>query len=396
MTERLYYSDSYRLSFDATVVRSDENDQVHHTVLDRTAFYPTSGGQLHDTGHLGAAPIIDVIDLNGEIVHVSTNPVGQPGDLVEGKIDEARRRRFRQMHTAQHLLSQMVERHCGLPTLSVHLGESYGAIELPGNSIDELSLAAAFDASNLAIAQNTVVSTRFLTPDEAAALPLRKGPSNHDQIRVIQIGEIDYSACGGTHCRSTAEIGLIAHLDTRPQRGNSLVRWLAGDMARDDYWQRLSITRELANELSTSVDHLLSVVSQRLEEATQLRRDKSRLLSELMSSRVTDVVEHRRESASGTWVATEAGDFSGKLTSAFASTIAEAIGGIALVYDGTRVTVASRHDSLSAQGLITELCARSAWRGGGSDSLGNIGPVKPGSWPEFQAIVAELLAGGAS
>ena len=130
MTRRLYYNDPALLEFEATIVASGEIDAMIYTVLDKTAFYPTSGGQMHDTGYINSILIENVIEKDADILHISSKRIGQVGESVRGSIDEPRRFANRQQHTAQHILSQAFFRELDLVTESVHLGESYGNIEL--------------------------------------------------------------------------------------------------------------------------------------------------------------------------------------------------------------------------------------------------------------------------
>ena len=137
MTERLYYKDPALLSFEGTIIESIESDGKHLTVLDKTAFYPTSGGQPHDKGLLNSVAIFDVTESDGNIQHISDSAVGSKGDRVKGEVDSGRRKYFRQLHTAQHILSSVFIELYDFETVSVHLGEDYGAIELKQPSLED-------------------------------------------------------------------------------------------------------------------------------------------------------------------------------------------------------------------------------------------------------------------
>src|SRR6266850_5457663 len=131
MTERLYYTDAYLREFDASVVRVDRRDGRTAVVLDRTAFYPTSGGQPFDVGTIGRLHVIDVVDDDtGEIAHLVDGDAPMPGDRFHGAIDWTRRFDHMQQHTGQHVLSAAIDRLFGVRTVSFHLGTESSTIDL--------------------------------------------------------------------------------------------------------------------------------------------------------------------------------------------------------------------------------------------------------------------------
>lgn len=163
MTERLYYGDPALLEFDATVVGQGQRGEMYFTLLDRSAFYPTSGGQLFDRGALNGIEIVETIEADdGEVRHLSNAPVGQTGDKVHGTVDRPRRQKNRQLHTAQHLISQVFIRLGDAETVSVHLGEEYGAVELNRVDITESELDQAERWTNELILDNLPVEIRVI------------------------------------------------------------------------------------------------------------------------------------------------------------------------------------------------------------------------------------------
>ena len=161
MTERLYYKNPGLLNFEATITEVLENNGKHLTVLDKTAFYPTSGGQPHDKGLLNSVAIFDVIESDDKIQHISDSPVGAKGETIKGEVDLGRRRYFRQLHTAQHILSSVLIELYDFETVSVHLGEDYGAIELKQPSLEKDQLLKAEQLSNEYILQSLPIEIIF-------------------------------------------------------------------------------------------------------------------------------------------------------------------------------------------------------------------------------------------
>src|SRR5271170_1104718 len=212
MTDRLYYHDSFLYRFDAEV-RSVLDGSRPALILDRTAFYPTSGGQIHDTGWLAfenpaaklrVAEVADADD--GQVVHYLEAPIKdvQPGTRVHGTIDAARRRDHMKQHSAQHVLSAAFVRLFNMPTVSFHMADDYCSIDLDTPSLSKEQIELAERLANETVLENCPVDVRFVTRDEAMKLGLRKlPPAERDQLRLIDIRDWDLTACGGTHVTST-------------------------------------------------------------------------------------------------------------------------------------------------------------------------------------------------
>ena len=208
MTDRLYYHDSFLYDFEAEVHEVQEN-QRPALILDRTAFYPTSGGQIFDTGVISTEhenlKVTEVADAeDGRIVHYLETPPKflQPGAKVRGLINATRRRDHMQQHTGQHVLSAAFVRLFNMPTVSFHMADDYCSIDLDTPTLTKDQVEAAEQLANEIILENRVVDIRFVTRDEAGKLGLRKlPPAERDELRLIDIREFDLSACGGTHGR---------------------------------------------------------------------------------------------------------------------------------------------------------------------------------------------------
>src|SRR6266545_2938187 len=233
MTERLYYSDSYIREFDANVVEQTAHEGKTAVVLDRTAFYPTSGGQPFDLGTLSGAKVLDVVDTDdGRILHVVDR--APDGARVNGQIDWVRRFDHMQQHTGQHVLSAAFDRLLNARTESFHLGVEYSTIDL-ARELPAAEIARAEEEANRVVWEDRPVAIRFAGPDEIAKLPLRKEPKREGILRLIDVQDFDLSACGGTHVARTGAIGLIAVAATERLRGGSRVTFLCGGRALAGY-----------------------------------------------------------------------------------------------------------------------------------------------------------------
>jgi alanyl-tRNA synthetase len=230
MTERLYYTDSMLRTFEATVLASDPVADRHEVLLDRTAFYPTSGGQPFDTGTLGGRQVLDVVDRDdGSIAHVVTGPLAV-GSRVAGQIDWARRFDHMQQHTGQHILSAAFDRLHGVRTLSFHLGRETSTIDL-GRDMAAGEIAAAARAASDVVWDDRPVTVRTVSEDEASRLPLRKEPVRSGPLRLVEVDGFDLSACGGSHVPRTGMVGIIAVAGWERFKGGTRVAFVCGGRA---------------------------------------------------------------------------------------------------------------------------------------------------------------------
>ena len=261
MTSRLYYTDPACRDFDAVVTRSIEHDGRPALVLDRTAFYPTSGGQPFDTGTLGPAHVLDVLDVDDEVVHVVDRDVGV-GTAVRGSIDWARRFDHMQQHTGQHLLSAAFEHAFGNRTIGFHMGADLSTIDLE-REVSWSDIDRAVDSANQVVWEDRPVAIRFVSDQEAATLPLRKPPTRGGTLRLIDVSGFDLSACGGTHVARTGAIGLIAVTAAERFKGGSRITFVCGSRAlqalrvlRDAVAGSVRVLSVLPAELPAAIDRL--------------------------------------------------------------------------------------------------------------------------------------------
>lgn len=375
MTERLYYRDPAMLTFKATVLETGSMNGKFFTILDRSAFYPTSGGQLHDTGTINDVAIEEVIERGSQILHLSRTPVKTVDRFVTGQIDKERRTVNRQLHSAQHILSAVIVQVLGLETLSVHLGEDYGAVEVGASEINEHDLKTVEKQANQAVTENLPIIIHFVTAAEAAALPLRKPPAREGQIRVIQIGELDWSACGGTHCHASSEIGLIKITGTEKMRGRTLITFLAGSLALNDYEARYESTQKLGKLLTCGLADLYPKVEKLHEENKSLRSEVTRLQTALLPAHVARLSSLAQKFGKTKLVAQTEPDFDPKLLNNLATQVSQNINGLVILHDGERAIISAGSTAVSANALAQILTKELGLRGGGNQSLAQIGGV---------------------
>jgi alanyl-tRNA synthetase len=268
VTDRLYYTDSHLTDFDATVIECSSLDGRNVVVLDRTAFYPTSGGQPFDTGDLGGARVLEVTDRDADsaVAHVLDRPI-PPGQTVHGRVDWVRRFDHMQQHTGQHILSAAFVRTSGFRTESFHLGGDACTIDLSA-SPDADQVRAAEDEANRIVWEDRAVGVRFVSAAEAAALPFRKEPARSGLLRVVDVSNYDLSACGGTHVVTTGAIGVIAVLGFERFKGGVRVEFACGGRALQRF-------RQLRDAVAGSVRRL-SVLPSELPDAIERLQVDSR------------------------------------------------------------------------------------------------------------------------
>jgi alanyl-tRNA synthetase len=275
MTERLYYHDSYLREFRARVL--DRAEGGAKLYLDRTAFYPTSGGQPHDIGSINGAAVVDVIDEGERIAH----QISAPSDATDADcvIDWPRRLDHMQQHSGQHLLSAVFIEQFGIETCSFHLGEEVSTLDLETPSIDLEKVMAAERRANEAVAENRPIVVTYESAEAAA--DLRKPSDRDGTLRIVSIQGLDRIACGGTHVRLTGEIGPILIRRLEKVRNTTRVEFLCGGRsvrrARADY---NALTR-IAQTFSTSVDETQQVAAAQFETVRESDRLRRKLEGEL-------------------------------------------------------------------------------------------------------------------
>jgi alanyl-tRNA synthetase len=304
MTDRLYYHDSFLYDFDAEI-RSVLESPRPAIVLDRSAFYPTSGGQIHDTGWLTSESsgtklrVTEVADTeDGNVVHYLEAPVKdlQPGTRMHGEIDAARRRDHMQQHSAQHVLSAAFVRLFNMHTVSFHMADDYCSIDLDTPSLTPAQIESAERLANEIVLENRPVDIRFVTPDEASTLGLRKlPPADRDQLRLIDIRGFDLSACGGTHVAHTGQIGSILLRKSEKVRQGCRVEFVAGlravAVARRDY----TMLTDAAALFSSHIYDVPENTRKSLDEIKSLRKQREQFLEDLAAAQAATLLAETPE-----------------------------------------------------------------------------------------------------
>jgi alanyl-tRNA synthetase len=303
MTDRLYYHDSFLYDFDAEV-RSVVETPRPAVILDRTAFYPTSGGQIHDTGWIVSGDekqrVSETADAeDGHVIHYLEAPLknAQTGTPVRGEIDAARRRDHMQQHSAQHVLSAAFVRLFKMPTVSFHMAVDYCSIDLDTLSLSKEQIESAERMANEIVLDNRPVDIRFVKRDEAAALGLRKlPPSERDQLRLIDIRDFDLTACGGTHVNHTGQIGGVFLRKTEKVRQGYRVEFVAGQRAVATARRDFNTLTETAALFSAHIYDVPQQAHKSLDEIRSLRKQLEQSQDELAAAQAATLIAETPES----------------------------------------------------------------------------------------------------
>lgn len=247
-TEKIYHFDTYTKSFEAKVLELREYNDRFAVLLDRTAFYPESGGQPSDSGTINGEEIYDVIELNNEILHIVAVPPST--DVVSCTIDWNRRFDHMQQHTGQHIISACFYKLFNGNTSSFHISSDYSTIEIDIPSFDNEMARELEDMTNQIVFDNTSVSSSFVAPEDLSKLPLRKLPKVSSNIRIVVVDGVDYSPCGGTHVRQTGEIGLIKLKRWEKLKSSYKFDFVCGMRALADYRAKNNTINELGSAMS--------------------------------------------------------------------------------------------------------------------------------------------------
>jgi alanyl-tRNA synthetase len=288
MTERLYYHDSFTKNFTANVASCEPDGARWKVVLDRTAFYPTSGGQPYDLGSLGAVQVLEVADAEEHIVHYTSAEL--PAGPVEGRVDWPRRFDHMQQHTAQHLLSAAFIEIFKLQTVSFHLGEELCTIDLKTAAITQRQLDEVERRTNEIIFEDRVVEIRFGTAAELAEAGVRKEVDREGVLRAIRVEGFDFQPCGGTHLARTGQAGLILLRKSEKRRDSVRVEFVAGGRAlataRRDYASLSEAAAKLTCGLPEVPAGIAKLSDDRRAQSGEMKKLESRL-ADLEAARLT-------------------------------------------------------------------------------------------------------------
>ena len=334
MTERLYYDNAYLTEFDCCVLACRENGAHFDVLLDRSAFYPTSGGQPFDTGTLGNAQVIDVNVIDGDVWHTVTQPL-TPGTTVHGCIDWPRRFDHMQQHAADHMIASALHRLMGGVTIGLHISGDMSTIDvsMPGGAtrLSDEDIRRIEDDVNERIQRNVPVRCWFPEAEELAALPLRKPPTVDEHVRIVAIGEDEMVACGGTHPATAGQLGLVKIVSVTPARGKMRVAFLAGARAMADYRRVSEAAHQTAGMLSTGVENLAASVSALQEKLRAAEFELVRLRREQLLNQAEQFIAEAEALPGGARLIARFVDADAMLLRDLASKLIEAPGMIALL-----------------------------------------------------------------
>ena len=385
MTDRLYYNDPYLREFDGTIRRVADRDGRVSIALDRTAFYPTSGGQPFDTGTLGPYHVVDVFDDDdGTVWHVveprsenenenpeprTLNP--EPGRAVRGAIDWPRRFDHMQQHTGQHVLSAAFERLFRVRTSSFHLGADVSTIDL-ARETTPAEIAAAEDAANAVVWDDRPVAIRFASAEEAAKMPLRKEPLRGGTLRLIDVEDFDLSACGGTHVARTGGIGVIAVARWERFKSGQRLEFVCGGRALRAYRSLRDATSAGVRLLSVLPEELPASIERLQTDARDQKRAIAALQNDLARYRAAEIAASAESTPAGKLVA-RAIDGDANVLKSLATAITSEPGFIVVLVSAASpavVVVARSSDvAVASQKVLAELTATFGGRGGGKPEL---------------------------
>lgn len=275
MTERLYASDSSLLEFDATVVARREHEGRPAVVLDRTAFYAESGGQPWDTGALDDARVVAVAEDGEQVLHVLDRPLA--GDRVHGVVDADRRRDHVQQHHGQHLLSKAFVEVAQAETIAFHLGSQVTTIDLDRFVGEEQARAAERRANEVAW-EARPVRVSMLTAAQARAEGLELPEGVAGDVRVVEAEAFDRQPCGGTHPRTTAEVGVVVITGLERYKGGTRVSFVCGHRALAAIARRRDVLDRLVTTLSAPLDELAGAAQKAKDDLVESERRVKGLL----------------------------------------------------------------------------------------------------------------------
>lgn len=398
MTTRLYYDDSFLTSFDATVVAHSKFGDATSVVLDRTAFYPESGGQLGDRGELGGASILDVQASDDGVVHHLVAPADLErlavGASVKGSIDRARRRVHMALHTGQHMLSRALEDVASAATVSARLGETACTIDVDRAVLEERAVADAEALVNSVIDDDVEVRAFFPTPEELAAIPLRRAPKVATNVRVVRIGDFDFTPCGGTHCAKSAQVGFVRVDGIEKYKGKARVTFSSGPRARTTMFGQVDVLRGLAREFTCGANDVPVAIEKIRREMLGAKETLGRVRMRLAESMAAEILGRARPGEDYRAVAV-IDDANPEMLRAIASKIVAAVPAAVALLAGRSeeglftLAVRGASSSFDCGAFLKKVSQAGGGRGGGRAEHAEGKLPLAADWP---ALVAQLLA----
>jgi len=391
--KRLYYNNSYLLEFESVVEAVSKRD-YYEIILRESAFYPESGGQLFDTGSLNGFQVGHVYaNENDEVVHCCEMWSGEVGQKVLGRVDGERRFDNMKKHTGQHILSQAFLRIASAETVGAHLGEVESTIELDSAEIRENDLRAVESLANDIIMQNLPVNISYHDLTELAGLGVRRIPKRQGEYRLIGIGDFELTACGGTHCAFTGEIGLLKVVAQEKIRGHSRITFLCGHHSVIDYYLKNEVVNKLTNRLTCHFSGLDDSVQKIILQNENLRKQIGILNKELLPSRLKNL-ENEADDIAGLKIIKKTfenydikglRDFAMKVTAAFNSIVI-------FNTDDTLIISVSGGQVIDAAYIARLFVDNFGGRGGGNQVIAQVGGIPKDTISPSLSKLVDLIA----
>ena len=395
-TERLYYTDPYLREFDANLVDTVSYQGKTALVLDRTAFYPTSGGQPHDVGFFRDVRVLEVVDAdNGGVLHIVDRAPSTTA--LHGLIDWTRRFDHMQQHTGQHVLSAAFDRVLGARTESFHLGVESSTIDL-NRELAATDVARAEDEANRVVWENREVRIRFADAADATSLGLRKESKREGTLRLIDVENFDLSACGGTHVSRTGAIGIIVIAATERFRGGSRVTFQCGGRALAGYRALREAVDQSGRTLSVGAFELPAAVERLQTEGKDLRKQIKDFQTRLAAQEADALADTSVATGAVRLAAASLPGWDANGLKTIAARIVERPGHAAVLVGGPSpapIVVARAADvPIDSGAVLRALVQRHGGKGGGRPELAQGGGVTAAAEDVLQSartLLAELL-----
>lgn len=298
-TEKLFHKDSYQNTFQAHIVEKYTDNGRYALVLNKTCFYPSSGGQICDRGIIEGISVIDVIEIDGKIIHYLEKEVMvETGGLITGTIDCLYRFDHMQQHTGQHILSGALMKLWGKDTQSFHMGNDICTLDIPYTNFDEYKITELEDIANKIIYENKIIHNYFVkNSDELMEKSVFRIKQEHfEELRIIEIDGFDLSACGGTHCGRTGEVGVVKIIGWENRKDRTRISFLCGNRAFTDYQKKHNIIKNLTQYFTTGTEYLenkIMKLNQEQKELSKLCNKMEREIIEWESEKLKKI--NRRE-----------------------------------------------------------------------------------------------------
>jgi alanyl-tRNA synthetase len=291
MEQKLYYQDAYIKMFSTEVIKQQqEEDESWYVVLNQTVFYPTGGGQPHDTGKIAGEKVINVEEKDGEIRHYLEAPLQNTEGILEGEIDWGRRFDHMQQHCGQHILSAAFDHLFQYKTVGFHLGSEIVTIDLETEKLSEAEVRKAEELSNKIINENREIIVKWVTEEELSQYALRKETKVKEDIRLVIIPDFDYNGCGGTHPKTTGEVSAIKILDWERQKKKIRLQFVCGTRVIEQLDKKQKVLLELTKLLNAPEKEMVVAAARLIENGKSLEKDLEQAREKLLEYEAKDLL----------------------------------------------------------------------------------------------------------